>query len=271
MHKIPDHERVPKGLHMNNRDRTRFRKALRKGEPQLGIFIQSSDPVNIELAGVAGFDFAVVDLEHGGHYYDCVESMCRAGDAAGIDVVVRIPSIVPNNVFRPLDSGAAGIQAPQVNAPETAGIVASNAKYAPEGFRGAARPRASLWGTRADYFARANEETVVVIHCETKQCVENIDAIIAAPGIDVVFAGPQDLSHSYGVPGDAANALVQNAITAMLQAAKRRNIAAGVFVASAEDAKKRLEQGFTYLLFGTDQSLLCNAMKAAVSGVALKR
>lgn len=253
------------------RDRTRFRKALQQGKPQLGVFIQSSDPINIELAGVAGFDFVVVDLEHGGHYYECVEAMCRAGDAAEIDVIVRIPSITPNNVFRPLDSGATGVQAPQVNDPETAKAVASNAKYAPAGFRGAARPRASRWGTKPDYFAQANEETVVVVHCETKQCVENIDAIIAAPGIDVVFAGPQDLSHSYGVPGDAANPLVQNAITAMLQAAQRRKIAAGVFVGAVEDAKKRIEQGFTYILFGTDQSLLFNAMKTAVSGIGLKR
>ena len=253
------------------RDRTRFRKAMQEGKPQLGVFIQSSDPVNIELAGVAGFDFVVVDLEHGGHSYECVEDMCRAGDAAEIDVIVRIPSITPNNVFRPLDNGATGIQAPQVNDPETARIVASNAKYAPAGFRGAARPRASLWGNRPDYFARANEETVVVVHCETKQCVENIDAIIAAPGIDVVFAGPQDLSHSYGVPGDAANPLVQDAITAMLQAARRRNIAAGLFVATIDEAKKRIDQGFSYLLFGTDHSLLCNAMKAAVSGIGLKR
>ena len=252
------------------RDRTRFRKALQQNVPQLGVFIQSSDPVNIELAGVAGFDFAVVDLEHGGHYYECVEAMCRAGDAAEIDVVVRIPTISPNNVFRPLDSGATGVQVPQVNDLETAKSVASNAKYAPMGLRGAARPRASRWGTKPDYFAQANEETVVVVHCETKQCVENIDAVIAVPGIDVVFAGPQDLSHSYGVPGDVANPLVQEAIAAVLHAAQRRKIAAGIFVGGVEDARKRIEQGFTYLVFSTDQSLLCNAMKAAVSGVGLK-
>jgi 4-hydroxy-2-oxoheptanedioate aldolase len=252
-------------------DRTRFRKSLQRGVPQVGIFIQSSDPVNVELAGVAGFDFAVVDLEHGGHYYDCVEAMCRAGSAANIDVIVRIPSITPNNVFRPLDSGATGVQAPQVNDVSTAQIVATNAKYAPEGARGAARPRASLWGNRPEYFSVANTETAVIIHCETKQCVENIDAIIAPAGIDVVFAGPQDLSHSYGVPGDANNPLVQDAIATMLRAAQKRNIAAGVFVGSAEEAKKRIEQGFTYLIFGTDQSLLCNAMKAAISGIGQKR
>lgn len=244
---------------------------MQRGEPQLGVFIQSLDPANIELAGVAGFDFVVVDLEHGGHYYECVEAMCRAGDAVGVDVIVRIPSVTPNNVFRPLDSGAIGIQAPQVNNPETAQIVASNAKYAPAGFRGAARPRASRWGTKPDYFAQANEETVVVVHCETKQCVENIDAIIVAPGIDVMFAGPQDLSHSYGVPGDVANLLVQDAITTMLQAAKRRKIVAGIFVGTIEDARKRIDQGFAYILFGTDQSLLCGAMRSAVSGIGLKR
>ena len=252
------------------KDRKRFKKALKQGTPQLGMFVQSTDPVVIELAGIAGFDFVVVDLEHGGVYYNCVEGMCRAADAADIDIIVRIPFVTPNNVFRPLDSGATGIQAPQVNDAETARLVATNAKYAPAGCRGGARPRSSLWGSRPDYFREANDETAVVVHCETKECVENIDAVLSVPGIDVVFAGPQDLSHSYGVPGDTANPVVQEAIAAMLQAAKKHGVAAGIFVGSPEDAKKRIEQGFTYLLFANDQSLLLTMLRNTVKAVGLQ-
>ena len=252
-------------------NRKRFLKKLKDGIPQIGIFIQSNEPAIVEVAALAGFDFVVLDIEHGGVYYNCVENMCRAAQAADIDMIVRIPFITPNNVFRPLDSGATAIQAPQVNDPETARLVVSNTKYAPEGCRGAARPRASMWGTRPEYFAEANKETAAVIHCETKEAVANIDAILSVPGIDVVFGGPQDLSHSYGVPGDTGNPVVQNAIDAMLAAAKTYGVAPGVFVNSPEDARKRIEQGFKYMLFTNDQSLLLQYLKTIVAGVGLKR
>jgi 4-hydroxy-2-oxoheptanedioate aldolase len=248
-----------------------FRQKLKQGMPQLGIFIASSDPVVIEVAGVAGMDFCVLDLEHGGVYYDRVENACRAADAAGIDLIVRVPHILPNSLFRPLDSGATGVQVPQVNDREMAKMVCANVKYAPEGCRGGARPRSSRWGTRPDYFARANTETVTVIHCETKECVANLDSVLTVPGIDVVFAGPQDLSHSYGVPGDTANPVVQEAIATMLAAAKKHGVAPGIFVNNADEAKKRIEQGFTYLLFTNDQALLLNMLKSILSAVGLKR
>ncbi|MDL2210810.1 hypothetical protein LJC26_08430 [Desulfovibrio sp. OttesenSCG-928-O18] len=252
-------------------DRERFRRKVREGIPQIGMFVQSNEPAIIEVAALAGFDFAVLDLEHGGVYYNCVENMCRAADAAGIDLIVRVPFITPNNVFRPLDSGATGVQVPQVNDPETARLVAANTKYAPEGCRGGARPRASVWGTRPDYFAQANKETATIIHCETKEAVENIDAILSVPGIDIVFGGPQDLSHSYNIPGDTANPVVQNALATMLASAQKHNVAAGVFVNTPEDAKKRIEQGFKYMLFTNDQSLLLQYLKTIVAGIGLKR
>jgi 2,4-dihydroxyhept-2-ene-1,7-dioic acid aldolase len=196
-----------------------------------------------------------------------VENMCRAADAAGVDIIVRVPLAEPNSVFRPLDSGATGVQIPQVNDTATAIRVGNSTKYAPDGNRGGARPRSSRWGTRKDYFAEANKETVTVIHCETQACVANIEAILKAPHIDVVFAGPQDLSHSYGVPGDTANPVVQEAIRTMLAAAKKQGTAAGIFVSGAEDARKRIEQGFTYLVFPNDQSLLLGAVRNIVQAV----
>lgn len=244
-----------------------LRSRLKKGDPQLGMFVISSEPAVVEIAAIAGMDFVVLDLEHGSIYYDVVENMCRAADAAGIDLVVRVPLSEPNNVFRPLDSGAVGVQVPQVNDVATAIRIGTSTKYAPDGFRGGARPRSSRWGTRQDYFSEANKETITVIHCETKQCVDNIYTILAAPNIDVVFAGPQDLSHSYGVPGDTGNALVQNAIQVVLAAAKEKGVAAGTLVFSPDDAKMRIEQGFTYLVFTNDQNLLLKATQTLVQGV----
>lgn len=246
---------------------TGFKDKLKKGIPQLGMFVASSDPAAVEVAGIGGMDFVVLDLEHGSIYYDLVENMCRAADAAAIDIIVRVPLSEPNNVFRPLDSGATGVQIPQVNDIDTATRVGQNTKYSPDGCRGGARPRSSRWGTRQDYFAQANKETVTVIHCETKECVAALGSILTAPHIDVVFAGPQDLSHSYGVPGDLADPIVQEAIQTMLQAAKKHGIAAGIFVSGAEDAKKRIEQGFTYLVFANDQNLLLGTVRNIVQTV----
>ena len=177
-----------------------FREKLKKRLPQIGMFIQSVEPAIVEVAAVSGMDFVVLDIEHGGIYFDVVENMCRAADASGIDIIVRVPLSDPNSVFRPLDTGATGVQIPQVNDRETAERVARATKYAPEGNRGGARPRSSRWGTAPNYFSEANKQTVTVIHCETKECVANIDAVLSAPNIDVVFAGPQDISHSYGIP-----------------------------------------------------------------------
>ena len=251
--------------------KTSLRAKLKEGIPQLGMFIASSEPAVVEVAAVAGMDFVVLDLEHGGVYFNVVENMCRAADAAGIDLIVRVPMSDSNSVFRPLDTGATGVQIPQVNDLQTAKRVAAATKYAPEGNRGGARPRSSRWGTVPNYFAEANKETVTVLHCETKECLANIDEILSVPNIDVVFAGPQDLSHSFGVPGDTANPIVQDAIAAMLASAQKHNVAGGVFVSSPEEAKKRLAQGFTYLLFTNDQSMLLSKLKDVLKEVDLKR
>ena len=248
-----------------------FRTKMKKGIPQLGMFIASSEPAVVEVAAVAGMDFVVLDIEHGGVYFNVVEDMCRAADASGIDIIVRVPMSDQNSVFRPLDSGATGVQIPQVNDIEIAKRAASATKYAPEGNRGGARPRSSRWGTVPNYFAEANKDTVTVIHCETKECLANIDNILSVPNIDVVFAGPQDLSHSFGVPGDTSNPIVQNAIATMLASAQKHDVAAGVFVNSPEEAKKRIEQGFTYLLFTNDQSMLLSKLREVLKAVDLKR
>jgi 4-hydroxy-2-oxoheptanedioate aldolase len=111
----------------------------------------------------------------------------------------------------------------------------------------------------------------VIVHCETKECVENIEAVLSVPEIDVVFAGPQDLSHSYGVPGDTANPVVQKAIATMLDAAKRKGKAGGIFVGNPEDAKKRIEQGFTYLALASDHSLMLTMLKNSIEAIGLNR
>ena len=248
-----------------------LREKLKQGMPQLGMFIVSVDPAIVEIAAVAGMDFVVLDLEHGGSYYNIVEDMCRAADASEIDLIVRVPASEYNSVFRPLDRGATGVQVPQVNDVETAKRVAAATKYTPEGNRGAARTRQSRWGSVPDYFAKANARTVTAIHCETKECVNNIDAILSVPNIDVVFGGPMDLSHSYGMPGELSNPIVQKCIDTMLASAKKHGVAAGIPAYSPEDAKKRIEQGFTYVAFMDDQHMLLSALKSKVSAVDLKR
>lgn len=172
-----------------------------------GAACVTGSPKIAEMAGLLGFDMVWIEVEHGGASYSEVEDLCRATEAGGAIPVVRVPDNGRENVLRALEAGGKIIVVPLINTEEEARQLVQNGKFAPLGVRGFnTRSRGLGYGLDGisqieETFARANGETHLIAQCETRESVQNIEAICAVPGISGVLVGPGDLSLSYGKPG----------------------------------------------------------------------
>jgi 4-hydroxy-2-oxoheptanedioate aldolase len=119
----------------------------------------------------------------------------------------------------------------------------------------------------AEYFDEANRETLVIVHCENRQGLECLDGIAAVDGVDVVFVGPYDLSQSFGIPGQIYHPVMVDAVARALAAAKRAGKPAGIFVGSVEEAKARIEQGFSYIAYSTDSLVYAEVCRNIIGGI----
>ena len=176
----------------------RFKAAMDSDQGALGPFMITSDPAYVEAAGYAGYDFVLLDMEHGPGTFENLQNLIRAANVAGVCPVVRVPRGMDIWVDRALDVGAGALLVPQIDTADQARAVISAAKFAPVGSRGTNRfVRSACYGAKpgSEYFAQANE-TVVIIQAEGKKAVENLDEILDVPGLDVLFIGPYDLSSS---------------------------------------------------------------------------
>lgn len=226
---------------------------LKKGEAVFGTFFNSYSPDIAEIIGAAGVDFIVIDCEHGPGSPEGIVDCIRASEARGMTPIVRVTEDTRTGILRYLDIGAHGILVPQLKSVEQAKEVVRSSKYAPEGMRGMAVPRASTWGLDGhDYTKMANEETFISVQCENVECLENIEEIAKVEGIDMIFLGPYDMSQALGIPGQIKHEKMLEAEKRILNAAKSAGIAAGIFVGSVEAAKQSREEGWDFLLTSMD-------------------
>ncbi len=185
--------------------KNRMKEKLFSGKPSFGVTLTFPSPQLVEIFGRLGFDWVMIDCEHGSISYENVELMVMAAEAAGITAVARPSTNSPDAILRLLDRGAMGIQVPHVNNPTEARQAVEAVKYYPLGKRGlAAGIRAANYGlgiSMAEYAEEANRETLVCIQLEEEEAIKNLDEILKVPGIDVFFVGPSDLSQSLGLPG----------------------------------------------------------------------
>jgi 4-hydroxy-2-oxoheptanedioate aldolase len=226
---------------------------LEQGEAVFGCFVRYADPGLTEFLGFQGWDFFVFDGEHGHLQPSDCENLVRAAELRGVTPLVRVTTNDPSTILRYLDTGAQGGHVPWVNSGTEAEKAVQSFKYHPRGFRGLAGVRAADYGQRdplGDYIKQANAETLVIIHIETMEAVENISEIVAVDGIDVIFIGPTDLSHSLGVPGQLDDPRVQAAIDRVVDVVKASAPALGTFVGSAAAAQRWVNRGAQYLATG---------------------
>lgn len=198
----------------------RMKEMLGQGRPALGCSLMFPSPPLVEMLAHAGFDWVLLDCEHGSLSLADLEVMAMAADAAGITAIARPHSNAAADIQSVLDRGVAGVQIPHINTVEDARRAVEAVKFGPGAARGlAAGTRPDRWGMggrMADFAAQANAQSLVCVQLEHQQAIENAAEILQVEGIDVFFIGPSDLSQSMGHPGNPGAAPVAEAIQATL-------------------------------------------------------
>ncbi len=196
--------------------KNRMKAKLAAGEPAFGLSVMIPSPQVVESAAGLGFDWVLIDCEHGTIGVETMELMIMAAEASGVTPIVRPPSNAAAHILQAMDRGAQGVQVPHVSDAEAARAAVQAVKFHPMGGRSlAAGTRASGYGLRGamgDFVAEANRETLVCVQIEDEAALPNVDEILRVEGVDVFFIGPSDLSQSMGFPGNPEAPPVAKAI-----------------------------------------------------------
>ena len=224
------------------------KQRARADQPALGIMCSCASPLIAEWLGHSGYDFVVVDLQHGETNLDSASVMLQALSSTPATPIVRVPANVPMYIQRALDLGAYGVIVPQVNNRAEAEAVAASVRYAPKGNRSWGPVRGAIYGG-ADYFSGSADALLTLVMIESAEGLRNAREILAVDGIDGCFVGPADLNISLGSSPDLPELAraTQDGIVAICAAARAAGRIAGVHAFSLDDAKQRLAQGFRFV------------------------
>ncbi|GKV66939.1 MULTISPECIES: HpcH/HpaI aldolase/citrate lyase family protein [unclassified Sporosarcina] len=230
-------------------------KALLKDEKKtVGSWLQLASPLSAEIIAKAGFDWALIDMEHAPGDIMTLIGQCQALNAYDVEPFVRTPWNDKVIIKKILDAGVYGILVPYVNTAEEARAVVAAAKYPPEGVRGIApSPRAGGFGMNdLNYLQHANEQMLIIVAIETPEAVENVEEILAVEGLDGVFVGPMDLATSMGHFCNPAAEEVQDAIAKVESATSKSDKFIGTVAGSIEQAVSLYEKGYTFVVAMSD-------------------
>jgi len=245
-----------------------LKEVLKEGKNVFGPFMKFTDPAAVEIMGFAGFDFVIIDAEHGPISMQSAQNMIRAAGTANITPIIRVANNDESLILRALDIGAQGVEIPQINCKSDALRAVKSVKYSPQGERGVCRyVRAANYSSmdKFKYFKFANEETMIIAHIEGVEGINNLDEILSVPGIDVIFIGPYDLSQSLGIPGELNNPLVTEKMKEVVLKCKENKVSVGTFVDDIKTANFWVSLGVQYISFSVDVGILYNASKNIVS------
>jgi 2-keto-3-deoxy-L-rhamnonate aldolase RhmA len=245
-----------------------FRARLRGGEKLYGTMVTLASAASAEVLASLGFDWLFIDGEHGPlETRELAEILQAVSHKTAC--IVRVPEAAEVPIKRALDLGAHGIIVPQVNSAEQAAAVVRWSRYAPEGARGVGLARAHGYGQSfREYLARANDEIAVVVQAEHARAVDNIEAIVAVPGVDAVLLGPYDLSASLGRMGEIDHPDVVGAIRRVTGACRAAGMPLGYFGVTAAAVRPYAKLGYTLLVAGVDTLYLGNGAKALLAELA---
>ncbi|MCH8830149.1 MAG: hypothetical protein IID45_11290, partial [Planctomycetes bacterium] len=231
--------------------------------------VRLPEPVLCEILGHAGFDFVLIDGEHGSMGWGDIDRMTQGCLAGGTVPFVRLMhKDDAESVMRALDLGVQGILLPHCCTADDARFLQQAAFYPPKGKRGFGPGRASMWGriAREDYFKRIDDSLCLFMLIEDPEGVENVEEI-AAVGLDCLWVGTGDLAMSYGVPGERDHPQVQEAAAKILAACQKHDVAAGFPALDAEDAKRAREQGFRCIGLGGAENFVMQASRGFLSAL----
>jgi 2-keto-3-deoxy-L-rhamnonate aldolase RhmA len=243
------------------------KRKLAAGQTVLGIFLGFDSPDLVEISGYAGFDFVMLDAEHGTIDPHHAANMVRAAECAGITPLARVTQNTTPTILRFLDVGVQGVMIPWCQSADEARAAVQATKYHPEGRRGMAGARAARYGVGmklTDYIPQANAETMVIVQVETVATVEALPCMLEVPGVDVFFIGPNDLSQSMGYPGRTEEPAVQRVIDGTIDQILGAGKHAGFYVRDAAALKRYRDRGVHMLGIGST-GLIAPALRAFVA------
>jgi 4-hydroxy-2-oxoheptanedioate aldolase len=248
----------------------KVKKMLKEGKSVIGTFVKMTDPCTVELITNAGFDVIVIDNEHTSMSKETMVNLIRCADATGIVPTVRVRENSRAQILQALDAGSFGVMVPETSTKAEVELVVSRAKYAPRGNRGySASQRSANYGNMnpREYSELENANTMVVVYCETAEAIKNLDEMLSVEGVDVMFVGPFDLTQALGVIGEPNHPKVLEAIDMICKKTRAAGKAAGIIAANAESARKLIEQGFQYIIVGSDQAFIQNMGKKLIKDI----
>jgi 4-hydroxy-2-oxoheptanedioate aldolase len=231
-----------------------LKKRLQQGETLHGCWLNLGSSVTAEIVGMSGFDWVLIDLEHGAGVEKDVLNQLQALEHTPAAAVVRVESSQRQRIHRVLDMGAEGVMVPRIGNAVEAAAVASALHYPPDGSRGIAKMvRASGFGQNfPDYFKNAKENILGIVQIETAEVLEHLDAVAALAGIDVLFIGPSDLSMELGIFGQFDHPLFKDAVHATVNAAQKAGKATGILLQNPDDYKRYHDIGIRLIACGAD-------------------
>lgn len=244
-----------------------LKAALQRGEVQSGLWLAQASATIAEIAGKAGFDWCLIDAEHGPNTLTTIAAQLQALAGTPAHAVVRVPIGEDWMLKQVLDLGVQTVVVPMVNTAQQGARLAAAVRYpglkdqAGSRGMGAVLARASGYGEIVDYVSSANDQICLIVQIESAQAVENVDAIAAIEGVDGIFIGPADLSADMGFIGQPDAPDVQAAIAHIYARAKAAGKFAGTIVSDVQEAQNQVDQGAAFIGMGSDSTLISHAFK----------
>jgi len=247
------------------------KRTLLAGGVSLGTMVFEFDSTGIgRLLATAGAEFVVFDMEHTGWGLETLRMLMATTRPTGVVPIVRVPATQYHFLARSLDIGAMGLMVPMVESVEQARQIVQSAKYPPAGRRGAAFAMAHDDYEAADLvdtMRSANEEVLLIAQIETALGLENVEAIAALDGIDILWVGQFDLTNFLGIPGQFSHPRLKGALERVVRAARQHGKAAAILVTSVDEGRAMLAQGFRCLAYGGDLWLYQQALRQGITAL----
>ncbi len=240
-----------------------FKRSLKSGKPQYGLWLGLPDSICAEIGAGAGFDWLLIDAEHAPYSVRDVHNHLQAIAPYNVPAIVRPPEGRTALLKQLLDVGAQTLLVPMVDTAEQAQQLVKDVRYPPEGIRGlgTSMARAARWNRAEGYLHRANEEICLIVQAETTTAMQNLKDIVAVDGVDGVFIGPSDLSASMGHIGNPGHPDVVSAIESGFATILAAGKAAGVLAVDEALAKSYVAKGASFVGVGVDAALLSSATR----------
>lgn len=249
--------------------RNKLKEIWAQGRPSINGWLSIGNAFTAEIMAAQGYDSISIDIQHGALDYSSVLPMFQAMRASGVVPMARVPWLEPGIIMKVLDAGAYGVICPMVNTAAQAAEFVSYVRYPPHGQRSFGPTRVSF-AAGPNYASEANDEILAFAMVETRQAMDNLDAIAATPGLDGIYVGPADLTFSL-TQGRLAPAFdreepeMVEALKTIVAACKRNNIRAALHCGTAEYATRAIGWGFDMTTVSGDSRLLAAAAAASVA------